>query len=443
MESLPNELLIQIASFLDRDAPSVIKIFHEPSTDLTISEDQPLKALSRVSWRWRKIVIPILFRFARLELDRDPQWVPIDAKLLDNMQSNIGTLSTHEMQIYLSMRNKLKTSTFSAFDKDFDDLLVELCRIQDGDHFLRSAPFTQWLPHLPKTFDAFSQFVSDYGLKKHIQSLVVFTDKEYELQHVARADGSLYYAVSNLWNQIFSALDPPRFVVAAPPATLAGLLDSSMLSADVWAFEMKCHYLELCQPGSGEFRRHVEDCDRQHGHSLIHLRPWTHIRYNEGPSITAYSTYEFHLKQSPKILYLLLARLCKEAQDCCNIRSFSFIAVFPLSTNVVTTLRALQKVRTLRSVHFQLAPGEENKLIDEPWRVGRAQLSDLWLEWNGSYSAIARFLRLYEFQEEGEFMSSDCNLHYLADNVDEKLESLRESGIAWTKTGTGKWKRES
>ena len=442
MEALPNELLIQIASYLDSEPPSVKKFTHEPSDNLTISEDHSLKALSRVSWKWRNVTIPILFRFSRIELESNPQWVPVDARLFENMQSQLGTLSAHEMQIYQSMMSKLKSSTCSTFEEGSGDLLVEFCRIQDDDHFLRSSPFTQWFPQLPKTFRTFATFVSDYGLKRHIESAVVYTNKEYELRPIARADASLYYAISDLWNQIFSCIDPVRLIVAAPPSALAGLLDTSILSADTWAFEMKCHYLELRQPKTEKSHRHTEGCGRQYGHGLINIRPWIHVGYNEGSSVTAYSTYEYHLKQSPKILYLLLVRLCKEVQDCCNIRSFSFIAVFPFSTNIVTTIRALQKVRTIRSFHFQVAPGEESKLLEDPKRIGRAQLSDLWLEWNESYSAIARFLALYDFQDDGEFVSSDCHHSSLSEDVDEKFESLRERGIGWTKTGTGNWKRE-
>ncbi|OCL06322.1 hypothetical protein AOQ84DRAFT_79879 [Glonium stellatum] len=442
MDGLPNELLIHIASYFDAEPPSVKKFTHEPTVDLTVSDDQPLKALSQVSWRWRNVTIPILFRFARIKLESDPQWVQIDARLFKNMQSQLRTLSAHEMQIYQRMRSKLKSTACSASSEISDGLPVEFCYIQDDDHFLRSSPFTQWSPQLPKTFEAFAKFVSDYGVKRHIESAVVYTNEEYELRHVTRADVSLYYAISDLWNQIFSYLDPVRVVIAAPPSALARLLDTSMLSADTWAFDMKCHYLELRQTRIKNFHRHTEDCGRQHGHGLVNIRPWTHLGYNEGSSITAYSTYEYHLKQSPKILYLLLIRLCKEVQDCCNIRSFSFIAVFPFSTNVLTMIRALQKVRTLRSIQFQVAPGEENKLLDHPQRIGKAQLSDLWLEWNESYSAIARFLAHYDFQDDGEFESSDCHHPTLSNDVDEKFESLRERGIGWTKTGRGSWKRE-
>jgi len=43
LNALPNELLIQIASHLDVDAPSIAKFAHEPSTELTESDYKALK----------------------------------------------------------------------------------------------------------------------------------------------------------------------------------------------------------------------------------------------------------------------------------------------------------------------------------------------------------------------------------------------------------------
>jgi hypothetical protein len=217
MESLPNELLIQIASHLDAKAPSITQFAHEPSADLTKSDYTPLKLLSLVSWRWRKITLPLLFRYSRVTLDKQPQWVPVDARLVDSMQTQLTTLSNHEFQIYHKMRSKFKSSSGFAYDEAFDDLLINLCRIQEGDRFLKAVPHILWLPHLPSTFDHYARFVAQYDLKHHIKSVVVHTDKEYELRHVSTADAPLARAVADIWSSIFSHLEPTRVVVAAPP----------------------------------------------------------------------------------------------------------------------------------------------------------------------------------------------------------------------------------
>ncbi|KAH7067674.1 hypothetical protein BKA63DRAFT_537065 [Paraphoma chrysanthemicola] len=442
MDSLPNELLIQIALHLDTEPPSIVKFTHEPSADVTESEATPLKLLSLVSRRWRKIVLPYLFRYSRLALDKEPEWVPVDARLVDSMQTQLSTLSNHEFRIYHQMCNKFKSSSTFAYEEAFDDLLINLCRVQEGDEFLKAVPPTIWLPHLPRSFKTFAAFVAQYDLKHHIKSVVVHTDKEYELRHVSAADAPLARTVAEIWTQVFQHLEPVRLVVAAPPATLAGLLDVQVLSPDTWAFDMKMHYIELLQSEQPRLEHMKSDC-RAWSTSLIHQRPWHHIGYNEGSSVTAYSTYEYHLKQSPKILYLLLLRMAKEVQECCKITSFSFTGVFPFVTNVTDIIRALHKVSTLKRVSFQLAPGPENNTLDNPKRMGRAQRSDFWLEWNESYKVLASFLGVFDFTDGAEFRSLDCRNEQLAEDVAGYIELLQKRGAGWKKSEeAGVWIRE-
>lgn len=441
--ALPTELLIQIASHLDVDAPSVSKFAYEPTKELASSENTPLKDLSRVSWRLRKVVIPILFKYARLPLDENPQWVPLDARLIESMQGQLSTLSNHEFMIYTKMRSKFKSSSAFAFDQAFDDILINLCKVQAGDEFLKSSPTILWLPHLCSSFADFGRFVTKYQLKQRIRSVVVHTDIEYGLRHVSTADAPLAQAVGEIWAQIFDCLEPNRVVVAAPPTTLAGLLDTQMQSSDTWAFDMKTHYIELVHtlpPANDHMSSSCRPCDT----ALIHQRPWTHIGYNEGSSVTAYSTYEYHLKQSPRMLYLILMRLAKEVESCCNITSFSFTGVFPFATNVTSIIRALHRIPTLRNVTFQLAPGPENNLLNQPDRMGRAQSGDLWLEWTESYKVIASYLGVFDFGDGAEFRSRDCTSETLTRDVEEIVELLKHRGAGWrNKEGeVGVWLRD-
>ncbi|KAF1831911.1 hypothetical protein BDW02DRAFT_28143 [Decorospora gaudefroyi] len=443
MQSLPNELLIQIASQLDLEPSSIIKIAHEPSDQLTCSDSKSLKSLSQVSWRWRKIVLPILFRYARISLDEDPQWVPIDARLVDSMQEQMSKLSNHEFLIYTKMRGKLKSSSGSAFEEPFDDLLIDLCRVQDGDEFFKSLPSILWLPQLPKAFADFGRFVTQYTLKHHIKSVVVHTDKESGLRvrHIATADPPLDRAVSSIWNQVFSCLEPTRVVVAAPPSTLAALLDTEVLSLDDWAFDMRMHYIELSQSEPPKPEHMTTEC-RPCQSPLIHRMPWNHLGYNEGSSITAYSTYEYHLKHSPMIINQLLIRLARETQDCCNITSFGFTGVFPFATKITSIVRALHMIPTLSKIAFHVAPGPENDLLSNAKRRGRAQSSDFWLEWRESYKVIASYLGVLDCADGAEFLSGDCDGRQLAAEVGECLEILRKRGVGWRNEGEGRWVRD-
>ena len=442
IQSLPNELLLQIISYFDCEPPSISKFSHEPSSALTVSDYTPLKSLSLVSRRWRSLALSTLFRYTRIDLNEEPRWVPINARLIESMQGHLSKLSDHEMHIYQKMRNIQKSSAMFAFDEMFDDLLVSYCCVQKDDEFLKSAPLIHWLPSLSKTFPTFSRFVEQYGLKRHIESVIVHTAMEYELRHVSTSDAPLRKAVSDIWSQLLSCLEPTRVVVAAPPSTMACLLDTTMLSPDAWAFDMRMHYIELIQPDPRHNPPHPRSPDcRPWDTALIHQRPWSHLSYNEGSSISAYSTYEYHLKQAPKILYLLLCQL-SHVSPCCNINSFTFTSVFPYNTSISAIIFVLRKIPTLKKIEVRLAPGPENNVLASPKRMRRAQPHDLWLEWTESYNCVETLLCLYEFGDGAEFTSRDCEQLSLAEEVEDMMQKVRERGIGWRKVERGTWVRD-
>jgi hypothetical protein len=69
IQDIPEELLLQVFGYLESASPSELKSRREPSLSLTDETEAPLKAISQASKRWRRIVLPLLFRYARLRLD--------------------------------------------------------------------------------------------------------------------------------------------------------------------------------------------------------------------------------------------------------------------------------------------------------------------------------------------------------------------------------------
>jgi hypothetical protein len=447
MQALPNELLAQIASHLDSQPPSITKFNHEPSADLAYSytdiNTKPLKSLSLVSWRWRKVVLPILFRFTRIALDMEPQWVPMDARLVDSMQLQLSSLSNHEFMLYTKLRSKFKATTGEAFAPAMDDVFIQLCRIQEGDEFLKTTPSKVWLPHLSRDFNNFSRFATENKLKHHIKSVVLHTDKEYDLRHVSTAQGPLAREVTDIWNKIFAVLEPARVVVAAPPKAMAALLDSHVGTNDMWAFEMKMHYIELLRD-----QLPIENNQQEHRTNdapLIQRRSWNHLGYNEGSSITAYSTYEFHLKIAPRILFLVLSRLCENPALCRDLTSFSFVAVFPLSSTVSSIVETVYGIPSIKKVTLQLAPGPENDLLSNGSKRRKAQSSDFWSEWRAGYRALTNMEIFYdqskgEEQAVKEIVSKDCYSKQLAVEVAEVMgHYLETTSTTWKSGGVGRW----
>ena len=69
IDKLPEELLLHVFNYLESTPPSEVKIRHEPSLELTRSSKTTLKDVSTISKRWRRIVLPLLFKHARLRID--------------------------------------------------------------------------------------------------------------------------------------------------------------------------------------------------------------------------------------------------------------------------------------------------------------------------------------------------------------------------------------
>lgn len=68
MVYLPDELMLQILSYLDIEAPSVTNFSQEPSLNLTTSKEHSLKSFSLVTHDFRRVALPVLFQYARIRL---------------------------------------------------------------------------------------------------------------------------------------------------------------------------------------------------------------------------------------------------------------------------------------------------------------------------------------------------------------------------------------
>ncbi|KAF2812540.1 uncharacterized protein BDZ99DRAFT_461210 [Mytilinidion resinicola] len=467
MDTLPTELLLHILSHLDVPPPSVTRFSHEPSILLTTSKSIPLKSLRLTSHRFHALTTPILFQNCVLSLDRALLLLPIDARTLDAMQAALKTLSPHELAVYISMRAKLDATQPGAYQEEFDTVMLEFVDVKPGDKWMEQSGRASWVPRLPPQFREMEKFLRDHNLRHKVDSLVVVAQRDYEPDFgysTNTVDGRMYtyHAVQDLWKSVFTLLNPERVVVAAPPGTLATLTETSTLSSDGWAFEMFCHYLELRQdrPKKLESEMKAEELalQRPDGYVLgtgpvtgdrssllIYARPWTHIGYNEGNSVPVYSTYEYHLKQTPKVLYLVLARLGKET--CCYVRSLTFVAIFPFSSHMRTMLRSMRKVPTLKQLRVQLAPGKENNILTDRIRMRKAQRGDLWMELDGCYSKIAEFL--WSMGQGAEFRSDDGSIGCGGKSFQGSMKKMGdlhnlenpEEVVEWNENGAGRWKR--
>lgn len=183
LNDLPEELLLAILGFLDVQPPSIVYERDEPSLESLESETKPLKNLSTVSNKWRRLVLPLLFKYVRL-------------------------------RIWNNALNCLHI--FAALD---------------GER-----------PLLPTVLDVF-EFVESYNLKELATSLVVYTSLELPLNTQKRL--VRYDHVVTLWDKIFQHFSPRRLVIIAPPSSLAELTGCYTDISDAWAFSIHYQRIEL------------------------------------------------------------------------------------------------------------------------------------------------------------------------------------------------------
>lgn len=416
--------------------------------DLTLLNSTPLKTFSLVSWKWRRIVLPLLFRFLRIPLDENLNTVFIDPVTLDSMRSQQSQLSPHELQVYQEHKDLLERMEQGALPRRQLNALLEIpVRVREEDQLLKQCLNLRWLPYIATGFEDFLEFLSKFGLKEHVKSVAVYTGKTND----SPINELMKETVHKLWDKVFTNLDPSRFVIAAPPSTMQILLLLHDLSqtGDAEAFGMDMHYVAFFAQDADLVlkKRHSPPlCTEE----ITHRKPWTHLAYNEGSSVAVYSTYEYHNRTPPTMLPKILYRLMKYEL----LRSFSFTGIFPFNNvHLGTIITMLRCFPTLRELRFQLAPGPESDLLSVPNKLGRAQASDLWLEWDEGYETIVDFLDYHSldiysmaltFGDGVKFTSGDCGQVRVAMDVEKHMESLRKKGKGWRKEEEeGVWVRDS
>ncbi|KAF2087921.1 hypothetical protein K490DRAFT_65202 [Saccharata proteae CBS 121410] len=385
MDSLPDELRLHILSYLDTGPPSESKVYAEPSLDLTCSPDRPFKAVSRVSCRWRRLVEPMLFRNVRVRL-----------------------------RLGLRLRS------------------------MDGAGV--------WSTSREEEMGEFLAFLERRELSDVVETLVVYSvrrdfalDEEVDRDQGPVAQQECGENMSRIWKTVTRQLKPTSLKILAPPKTMAEFLSlRDFEPGDEWAFDMPYHIFELRQDSAPDTpNQSVQGTNV----NLLNMRNWTRLGYNEGSSISAYSTYEFQWKSPPRVLSNLLADINRGpgrlAKTLC---SFTYIAIFPLGTHVKHFMTSFWRIvvfnHQFRFLELQLVPQAHSNIMNDPVRMGRAQASDLWLEYDES---------MREFINVASWIRGPVDMTFL-DYSDPLLAKAYEDQFAdkleassWHKVGAYKW----
>lgn len=187
------------------------------------------------------------------------------------------------------------------------------------------------------------------------------------------------------------AINPEVLTLIGSANMLGDLSDLLVDERDEWAFGRRAHVLSLRQPlalaGPGNVGSWTAPT------SVIHLRPWSEATINEGSCISAYSTYEYHNKTTPSILYTNRGLQWTRSSPAMFpfLRHFSYVSIFPLPDHIQEVATAIRSCPLLVSLRTQFIPSSnaQTNFLEDPTVVRKANISDVWMETTQSYRILA------------------------------------------------------
>jgi hypothetical protein len=441
LNSLPEELQLLIIDFLDSPAPSSSRLRREPSLALTDSETRTLKYISLLSRRWRILVSPTLFKYARLRLDQilRTEWTscPIcnvsalaNSEIHTSEQQAPASLHQYHIDMVMEIHSHQNGSPSSE--------LPDIESHTEGKITFGSTPSTTlaWIPRFYHALRDFITFLENNDLTKFVDNFVLYTDrmlqsKLHRFPHEAADTDWRFPASAAFWAHLLAVIDPTTITVLAPPLDLACLTNCAVDTFGDWAFgEMDFHILTLRQAKSGhtttDLPTYSSLCSIPTSYpsiaasSILNLRPWIHLGLNEGPFLKAYGTYEFFERGPPSLVYSIkdsIVNRPRRAQPLWNLTSLDYTAIFPFSNHADFS----SILHQISHLSLQLAPGAESNILNDRVRLGKADLADCWTELLTTYAqlveplaSVRRPVSAGEVDAYGGEFSWDTNWHDVA-----------------------------
>ncbi|KAH6609575.1 f-box domain-containing [Trichoderma cornu-damae] len=261
-----------------------------------------------------------------------------------------------------------------------------------------------------------------------------------------------------LWHTIFRSLDLSTINLVSSPAILASLLGRPINLSGCWIFRQRFHILSLSRPAERRQRQHdapspgnsaaPANASPSNGASatvpcsLFSIRPWESMLLNEGSSVKVYTTYEYFHHAPPSLLPALLDSSDASMQPLLRgtLRSFSYVAIFPLATHINDVL--IPRVPALERFYIQIVPRAPS-FAEDDYRHPAMDISDLWLERNTAYAQLV--MAIFDPPPLGSWSS----LQYFetGDAIDREAweQAVRyvifAAGDTWKVAGEGKFVR--
>ncbi|KAL6892455.1 hypothetical protein HDV57DRAFT_182584 [Trichoderma longibrachiatum] len=424
---LPNEIISYILDFLDTpsdfeqrqyDDPALIPGLDHSDGSLSDSPRGNLKSASLVCRLWRRCTLPLLFRNVIWRFQHIIRPPPGQDPL-----STVEGLEFLRFLIATGLDQCVQSLT----------IVIDYPTSAIGDDLSHFTSFGVLPSHVPFPI-----------LTEHDDDIVI-----------EPGPNSRPKAQSNnwLWETIFDHLDLLSINLISSPAILASLLGRPMNLSGCWIFRQRFHILSLSRPAKPVERspttsktpvtirprpriKTTVPC------SLFSIRPWESMLLNEGSSVKVYTTYEYFNHVPPSLLNALLDAGDESMQHLLlnTLRSFSYIAIFPLATHINHDL--IHHIPALESFYIQIVPRAPSFAGDD-YRHPAMDISDLWMERNTAYASL--IMAIFDPPPLGAWSS----LQYFesGDAIDREAweQAVRyvifAAGATWKVAGEGKFVR--
>ena len=244
-------------------------------------------------------------------------------------------------------------------------------------------------PTRPADIDSPMCFFNSYRSLLYIKTVVI---EFILLTSVGQTEINKGFA-AQICGRVMDTLKPQTLRILTPPSLMPYLaIDGySVPSQDEgWAFDAPLHVLS-CErssespPGSQVISHQDELCG---GRWFC----WSSMILNEGSSIKCYSSYEYFHKRPPSLLRSRHVQRLFRWNLSETLRKFEYIAIFPIAPHIREAFRVLQNLHCLEVLSVQFGPHASSEVLSNVERLGKCQLSDLWMEFRECYVEALRFV---------------------------------------------------
>lgn len=282
----------------------------------------------------------------------------------------------------------------------------------------------------PRYLTDFLTFLKKHNLSRNVTSLVAQVPGHYNHVHPA------WWA--RLLNELPSAT---TLSIVAAPEVFAELAGIHSWSNDAWAFDMPLQILRLEQS-----RESVpSEIDYDNLPILLLARPWSNVAYNEGSSLSAYTTYEFFLRRTPSLLTALHFNNSVAGDALfAGLTRFDFIAIFPFYNHVDEVLRCIRKMTRLQTLFVKLCPEPGSTAFHDEVEIagGAFDVHDPWNECETSWMLIAHTVLFLTSQGQLQtLLMDDVKIEGVRETLETSLNDRLHERWSYEEQGSGIWRR--